>query len=103
MTSIRKDIRNNWRAEDSIELGSNRVLQVTTVKVSSGEIVTRASVHKRAGGFLSHMMFQDFSQCLKTSQSRCTEKNVAAQHAAAMAKINEVHSAITVHYVNLVL
>ena len=98
MTSIRKDIRNNWRAEDSIELGSNRVLQVTTVKVSSGEIVTRASVHKRAGGFLSHMMFQDFSQCLKTSQSRCTEKNVTAQHNEAMKQIDAIKEAVTAHY-----
>ena len=98
MTYLRKDIRGSWSAKDEIELGANRVLSISTTKVSSGAIVTRASVAVRDGAFLSHMMYRDFSKQLIVSQLRCTEKNVAAQHAEAMAQINTVHSAVTTHY-----
>ena len=101
MTIINKDIRNNWHAIDSIDLVANRVLQVSTSKVSDGTIVTRASVHVKEGGFLTHRVFTDFSQRMMTAAIRCTEKNVTLQHLEAMAKINEIHSAITAHYAKL--
>jgi hypothetical protein len=98
-THIRKDIRGNWRAEDSINLAAaNRVLQITTSKVDGGLVVTRATVSTRDGGFLSHMVYQDFSQRLMTAQVRCTEKNVTAQHAAAVAKLAEIKEAVTAWY-----
>lgn len=103
MTVVQKSVRGTWEAQDHIELVAARVLKIHTHKVSDGTLVTTATVHQQDGNFLSHRMFTDFSQRMMTAQVRCTEKNVAAQHAAAMAKINEVHSAITVHYVNLVL
>lgn len=99
MTTVYKDIRNNWTAEDNIDLVANRVLRVTTIKVSDGSIVTRATVCIREGQFMSHRMFTDFSACLKTSRNRCTEKNVVAQHEEAMSKRNELLSAITAWYV----
>ena len=98
MTYLRKDIRGSWSAKDEIELAANRVLSISTTKVSSGAIVTRASVAVRDGAFLSHMMCRDFWKQLIVSQSRCTEKNVAAQHAEAMAQIDTVHSVVTAHY-----
>ena len=103
MTIVHKNIRNSWQAEDSIDLPDERVLKVSTHKTSSGALVTTATVHKRDNGFLSHMVYRDFSQRLIVGKSRCTEGNVAAQHAAAMLKINETLDAITVHYANLVL
>jgi hypothetical protein len=99
MTFTSKDIRGNWRAEDSINLApAGKVLQIVTNKTSDGTIVTRATVSTRDGGFLSHMMFQDFSQRLMTAKIRCTEKNVSAQHADAMARLAEVQSAVTAWY-----
>lgn len=98
MTIVRKDIRNNWAAEDSIELVANRVLNISTRKTSDGTIVTSATVHLRDGQFLSHRMFTDFSQRLMTAKVRCTEKNVVEQHTAAMSKRDEVLSAITAWY-----
>ena len=98
MAKVYKDIRNGWRAQDDYELGDKKVLQISTSKVSSGSIVTRATVHMHNGAFLSHRMFTDFSQCLKTSRDRCTEKNVAAQHAEAVGKLEEIKEAITAWY-----
>lgn len=97
MTIVRKDYRNNWSATDHVDLVANRVLVIGTTKTSDGTIVTRASVHVR-DGVLLYALFSDFSQRLMTTKDRCTEKNVIAQHACAMTKLNEIHSAITAHY-----
>lgn len=98
MTIVQKSIRGTWEAVDEIELGSGRVLKVSTHKVSSGDIITTATVLKREGGFLSHMMFQDFSQRLLVSAVRCTEKNVTAHHATALMQLGTVRQAIDAHY-----
>lgn len=101
MTRVRKDIRNNWAAEDSIDLVANRVLQIQTRKTSDGTVVTSATVHVKDGEFLSHRMFTDFSQRLMTAKIRCTEKNVTQQHAEAMTKRNELLSAVTAWYAKI--
>lgn len=98
MTYLRKDIRNNWAAEDSVDLVANRVLKIQTRKTSDGTVVTSATVHVKDGNFFSHSMFTDFSQRLMTAKIRCTEKNVAQQHAEAMTKRDELLSAITAWY-----
>ena len=99
MTTVRKGVRGTWEAEDSIDLVALRVLKIHTHKVSGGQLVTTATVHTKDNGFLSHMMYADFSHAITVSKDRCTEGNVTAQHAAAMAGINQIHSAITAHYV----
>ena len=98
MTQLRKDIRNNWAAEDNVELENDRVLEIRTMKGSDGTIVTRATVNVRDGSFMSHRMFRDFSQRLMTSQNRCTEKNVVTQHSEALNKREELLEAITAWY-----
>jgi hypothetical protein len=98
MTTICKDVRGAWRAEDNLDLAASKVLQISTHKVSNGAIVTRASVSTRDGAFLSHMVYRDFSQCIKISKDRCTAKNVNAQHEAAMAKLPEIQEAVTAWY-----
>ena len=100
MTTVQKSIRGTWEAKDSIELGNDRVLQISTHKTSDGTLVTTATVHLRDGAFLSHRMFTDFSQRMMTAKVRCTAKTVATQHADCMKRINEVHSAITAWYVS---
>ena len=100
MTRVQKSIRGTWEAEDRIELGNNRVLKVSTHKVSSGSLVTTATVHLYDGNFLSHRMFTDFSQRLMTADVRCTERNVTLQHADAMTKLGEIKEAITAWYVS---
>ena len=98
MTIVHKNIRNSWCAEDTIDLVANRVLKISTHTTSSKALVTSATVHTKSNGFLSHMVYQDFSQRVIVAHARCSEKNVAAQHAEAMSKINEIHSAITAWY-----
>jgi hypothetical protein len=100
MTIMQKSIRGTWEARDSIELGNDRVLQISTHKVSSGDIVTTATVQLRDGKFLSHRMFTDFSQRMVTAAVRCSEKNVAEQHAACMTKVEELKEAVTAWYVS---
>lgn len=98
MTVVQKSIRGTWAADDKIELGNDRVLCISTHKVSDGSVVTSATVHLRDGGFLSHRMFTDFSQRMMTAAIRCSEKNVATQHAEAMSKLAELKEAVTAFY-----
>ena len=98
MTVVQKSIRGTWEAQDHIELGNDRVLRINTHKVSDGSIVTSATVQIRDGMFLSHRMFTDFSQRMMTADVRCSEKNVAAQHAEAMGKLVELKEAVAAHY-----
>ncbi len=101
MTKVQKGMRGTWEAKDSIELGNDRVLQVSTHKTSDGSLVTTATVHLRDGQFLSHRMFTDFSQRLAARMLRCTEKNVTLQHADAMRlrELTALKEAITAWYV----
>ena len=99
MTIVQKSIRGTWAAEDKIDLGNNQVLQISTYKVSSGALVTTATVSKRDGAFLSHRMFTDFrSQRMVNAAVRCSEKNVASQHAEVMGRLAEIKEAIAEHY-----
>ena len=101
MTVVQKSVRGTWEAQDHIELGNDRVLRINTHKVSDGSIVTSATVQIRDGMFLSHRMFTDFSQRMMTAAVRCSEKNVAAQHAEAMGKLAELKEAVAAHYAKL--
>lgn len=98
MTLVSKDIRNNWEARDTVRLAHPWELQITTMKASDGLLVTRASVHKKEGGFNTHRMFTDFSQRLMTAKVRCTEKNVIVQHTDAMTRKEEVLEAVKAWY-----
>ncbi len=100
MTVVQKSIRGTWEAQDHIELDSSHVLAINTHKVSSGSVVTTATVQIRDGMYLTHRMFTDFSQRLMTARVRCTEKNVTVQHAEAMTKLSEIKEAVTAHYAN---
>lgn len=77
---VKKDMRGNWRARQRVDLGDKRVLNIVTLKVSSGDFVTTASVAKVEGGFETHIMFQDFNVRLGIGSARGTEKNVTNLH-----------------------
>ena len=98
MTVVQKGVRGTWEAQDHIELGNDRVLRINTHKVSDGSVVTTATVQIRDGMFLSHRMFTDFSQRMMTAAVRCSEKNVAGQHAECMKKLPELKEAVAAHY-----
>lgn len=84
--------------KDIIPLGGDRVLVVNTQKVSSGALVTTASVSKIEGGFMTHAVFSDFSERLAVSKARCTTKVVAAQHASAMVGIKALIERVIAFY-----
>ena len=98
MTVVQKSVRGTWEAQDHIELGNDRVLRINTHKVYWGDLETTATVQIRDGMFLSHRMFTDFSQRMMTAAVRCSEKNVAAQHAECMKKLPELKEAVAAHY-----
>lgn len=74
--TLRKDARGNWRASQRVDLGNQRVLNIVTVKVASGMLVTTATVAKVEGDFETHAMYQDFAVYLDASKLRCTKSNV---------------------------
>ena len=98
MTIVSKDCRNNWRAEDTYDLGNNKQLTITTNKMFDHSLCTRATVSTVEGGFVSHMMYQDFSKCIKLTKDRCTAKNVEAQHAIATGQLEYLKQAVATHY-----
>jgi len=102
MTIVSKDCRNNWRAEDTYDLGNSQQLNISTHKVFSGELVTTATVGKVDGGFVSHMMYQDFNKCVNRTKDRCTQKNVEAQHAIAVGMLDYLKEAVKLHYQTVV-
>ena len=101
MTVVQKSVRGTWEAQDHIELGNDRVLRIITMKNSYKQLATTATVQIRDGMFLSHRMFTDFSHTIKVSWDRCSEKNVAAQHAECMKKLPELKEAVAAHYAKL--
>lgn len=99
-TRIRKGVY-GWCAETEIkmpELGDNRVLDITTMKRSSGALVTTATVNIRDGMWVTHRVFEDFQTTLDQSRVRCTEAAVRAQHERALARLSEVKGRACIHY-----
>lgn len=68
-----------WRAEQTIELGNNLVLSISSFRSARG-FVCNASVSKRDGIFLTHAVYQDYHRTLGLADLRATEKNVATFH-----------------------
>ena len=88
--------------ETDIDLGGAQVLRIATFKAMGGSLVTRGTVHRVGGGFMQHMLHQDFSRRLLTSlPKRVSKKVVTAQHDEVLTKIDEVKLAIELHYQQL--
>ncbi|MBC7603274.1 MAG: hypothetical protein H7255_11535 [Ramlibacter sp.] len=97
MTKFSKGI-GGFKAEDMIDIGGGRAVKMLTSKFSSGKLQTVAhGVQPTEQGFV-WLPFSDFSERIESSALRCTEKNVMAQHAAAMAKIEEIKARAIAFY-----
>ena len=80
MNRIYKSIR-GWRADTEVSLVDNLVLSITTMKRNNGSITSHASVARRDGDFLSHMLYQDYSKTVAVaSTNRATEKAIFQCH-----------------------
>jgi len=80
-TRIYKSKVNGWSANSDIDLGDERVLTINTCK-RRGVIVSHASVSKRDGAFLQHVIFQDYSARVAIGGNRSTEKAVSDLHSS---------------------
>lgn len=82
-SSLRKDMRGNWRAQAIFQLDNpTRRLTVYTCKVDNGHLQTVAKVETINGCTARHRVYRDFYGCLADSTVRVTEKAVAAQQAS---------------------
>lgn len=96
-----KDSRGNWHTETEVDVGMpGKVLMVTTMKRSSGRTITTAQVNILERGMRVYMPFSDFGVQLSSSEARCTEKLVRAQHAAALVEVRQPSFAVGIrnHY-----
>lgn len=60
--------------------GQTRLLEITTMKRSSGDIVTNASGYILSGSSKTCVLFQDFSREYARSGKRATKGNIATLH-----------------------
>ena len=95
--SVSKGIH-GWRAETCIELPNDRELCILTSKRHDGRLTSTATVSKRDGMWSTHIVFEDFSQTLTSSDLRCTAKNVQAQHDMVLTTIASIKERATAHY-----
>lgn len=86
--------REGYQAETNIplpELGLDRFIKLSTYKSSRKGVQTVATVvkiHADQLGF-SYVMFHDYSKTrAHNTELRCTEKTVAAQHAAVLSELD---------------
>ena len=88
-----------WKAETYIDLGNNRELHFTTMKRSSGVMVTTANVVRVSDGICSFVVFQDYSEAVVSEKlGRATEKAVREQHQKALLRLEEVMAKMRAHY-----
>ena len=101
--------RNGWEAKTELPLdGITRedhtgtcpaILTISTMKTSRGGLVTSCSVAFRSGMFMSHRLYEDFSQRYTYApNARCTEKAVATMQDQALADLALIEQAARDHY-----
>jgi hypothetical protein len=89
--------RDGWKAETHIELDNGRHLSITTRK-GNGGLRTGAQAYRIENGFMTFVLFGDYSATVATGPARCTEKTVAELHRQALAKLDEVKAAVAAFY-----
>lgn len=88
-----------WRAETTVELGGNRILNFVTMKRSNGALVTTANCGRSDGNFFSFVIFQDFSERVITeTPARVTEKVVTDQHLRALRQLDAIKARCAAYY-----
>ena len=92
-TAIRRNYSGDLNAETIIPMGfDRRELRVSTRKSSRGGLHSSAQCVQvdPDGNAYRFIVFGDFNASLGSMPGRCTEKNIRAQHAAALAGIEPV-------------
>ena len=99
ITRIHKTI-NGWRAQTDIPLSTRRVLRILSHKTNGGGVHTYASVHHEDGGYLAHVMFQDYSNTvIHAPLARCTERTIREQHGSVLAcMLDDIKAKVAAHY-----
>lgn len=87
-----------WKAKTCLDMTGDQVLVIDTLKNLSGALVTRATLNKHEGDFLTFVMFQDFTKRLESSAVRVTEKAVREQHARNLARLDEIKAEVAAFY-----
>lgn len=82
------------------DLGATRIIEILTMKRSSGKLVTTAQVQTIEGGFFVYEPFGDYNEFLTVTQTRATEKTVAAQQAQALEMLPQVIEKAVAFYWN---
>lgn len=76
--------REGWEAKTELPMGTkNRVLVIHTHKTTGG-MVTSTQIMTEDKGYMSFMMFGDFSKRTMFKGARCTEKTVNELHQLAL-------------------
>ena len=107
-TFLRKGY-DGWEAKTEIPLDGITIedhngtcpalLTIRTAKTSRGGLATSASVAFRSGAFMTHRLYQDYSQRYTSDPAaRCTEKNVQRMHDAALADRDLIVATARAHY-----
>ena len=90
-TRVQNGIRGTWEAVTLIDLsnGVGQFLEISTMKVSSGALVTQARVKQREREVVASTT-RDFSERLLATNVRVTERAVRAQHAQALSSVRRL-------------
>jgi hypothetical protein len=95
-TYVRKDMRNNWKAETNIDNFNGYDWRVSTIKTYSGKLITSAQGGKteptgtKGYEIFKYTMYEDPNYTLEVSTpKRLTEKLVSEQHDKALAKFKK--------------
>lgn len=80
-----------WTAETKVQVTSQMRVVVTTMKRSSGQIMTIAR-EERAGpaGMYFYEPFSMWSVCMKISESRATKQAIETLHYEALFELDDV-------------
>ena len=95
-TYIKKDMRNNWKAETTVDDFNDYDWRISTIKTYSGKLISSAQGGKteptgsKGIQMWKYTMYQDPNYTLEVSTpKRLTEKLVAEQHEKALAKFKK--------------
>jgi len=97
-TLIRRSSYGTWMAETTLPLANDLHICLTTMKRSSGNITTTATVGKQNGRLFVYEPFKDFNQTLMSSSERCTKPAVERQHTATLAMLDSIKAQALAHY-----
>jgi len=99
MTLITKSSHGEWRAEDTEMLNDTLELSITTMRRSNGRVTTTATVGRREGVFITHLMYQDYNVSLwAVVYPRVTRKVVEEQHKSILKELVAIRQRARDHY-----